>query len=189
MIQRYQSKMQRLCGQYAHFCQRVKEEKAALRNAEAETDNTLEAQKIVQEVAQAVQQKVHQQIASVVSKCLKTVFGDSAYDFRIDFVQSRGKTEAHLLFVRDGKEVDPLTASGGGVVDVTSFSLRLACLVLARPRRRLFLGLDESFKHLSEEYRPRIRELLEKLSEDFGIQFLLITHFRDLEVGKVVTLE
>jgi len=150
-------------------------------------ENTLEARRVLQAVAQSIQQMIHARIATVVSRCLSAVF-DEPYEFRIKFVQKRGKTEAELVFVRNGMEIDPLTASGGGVVDVASFALRLASLMLTRPAPRKLIVADEPFRFLSAEYRGRIREMLLELSEQMGIQFVIVTHVRELECGKVIRI-
>ena len=144
-----------------------------------------EAQELAQATAQAVQQQAHDRIAEVVSRCLEAVF-DEPYTFRIHFERKRGRTEAALRFERDGAEVDPMTASGGGVVDVAAFALRLSCLVLNNPPLRRVLILDEPFKFLSEEYRPRIRDLMLTLAKEMGVQFVLVTHIQELVAGTVV---
>jgi len=46
--------------------------------------------------------------------------------------------------------------------------------------------MDEPFRFLSEGYRPNVRELLEGLSEDLGVQIIMITHIQDLEIGNVL---
>lgn len=165
----------------------VQQEKEILDVAVHDVENTAKAQALLQLAAQAVQQKAHQQIADVVSRCLSAVFEDP-YSFKIYFDKKRGKTEARLVFVRDGMEVDPLTSSGGGVIDVASFALRLSCLLLSRPSLRKLLVLDEAFRFLSIEYRPRVVRLLELLSDEMGVQIVLITHDPQLQVGKVIEL-
>jgi len=150
---------------------------------------TLEStQKIIQTVSQSVQEKAHKQISGVVASCLESVFGDE-YSFRIDFVPKRGRTEAQLVLVNQGQDVlDPLNEDSGGVADVASFALRIACIILAKPNVRKLVVLDEPFKFVSEEYRPAIIEMIERLSEDFDIQFIMVTHISDLQIGKVVRL-
>jgi len=145
------------------------------------------AQKIAQEVSQQVQQQAHKRIADVVSRCLEVVF-DEPYAFKINFEQKRGRTEASLSFERDGNDVDPMTASGGGVIDVASFALRLACLMLSRPPVNKILILDEPFKFVSAEYRDRIHTLLETLAKEMSVQFIIVTHIDELQTGKVVRL-
>ena len=91
-----------------------------------------------------------------------------------------------MQFVKGGNLVDPMTASGGGVVDVAAFAARLARLMLSRPARRRLLVLDEPFRFVSRDLRPRVRELMEMLSSEMEVQFVLVTHDPQLAVGKVV---
>lgn len=163
-------------------CCNLKED---LDEADEHLEAVSEAQELAQHVAQAVQQKAHDQIAEVVSRCLSAVF-DEPYIFRIHFERKRGRTEARLIFERDGMEVDPMTASGGGVVDVASFALRLSCLMLNKPPLRRVLILDEPFKYVSEDYRERVRELLETLAREMKVQFVVVTHIQELKTGTVV---
>ena len=156
-------------------------------DAEDQLADTQDAHAIIQLVAQAVQQEAHSQIAGVVSRCMEAVF-DSPYEFKIDFDRKRGRTEAALTFVRGDLEIDPMTGSGGGPIDVASFALRLACLVLARPPIRRLLVIDEGFRFLSKSYRSRARALLEGLSEEMGVQIIQVTHIDELRCGKVVEL-
>lgn len=157
--------------------------------AEKDYRNAVKAQEITQQIAQATQQQAHAQIATVVGRCLDAVFGEEAYDFQIMFERKRGKTEARLVFLRDGDEIDPLEGSGGGVIDVAAFALRIAALIATRPPARRLLILDEPVKMLSKEYSERFRELLEALSEEMGIQILLITHNEEIATGKVIMIE
>lgn len=156
--------------------------------AQRRVENCTEAQRILQQVAEAVQTQANARIASVVSRCLEAVFEENAYEFRFLFEQKRGKTEATPLFVRDGYEMEPTNAAGGGCIDVAAFALRVACLVMARPALRRVLVLDEPVKHLSANYRPRFAELMLTLAKELGVQFLISTHFREFHCGKVIDL-
>ncbi len=147
-----------------------------------------EAQKIVQQVSQTIQQQAHSQIAGVVSKCLQMVFGKE-YDFKIKFERKRSKTEAKLLLLKKGHEVeDAIDEDSGGIVEVAAFALRVACLILSKPALRKVLILDEPFKCVSRNHLDKVRYMLEGLSKDFKIQFIIITHIKKLETGKVVRL-
>jgi DNA repair exonuclease SbcCD ATPase subunit len=172
---------------YKSACELAETEEATLTLTRQKLSNREESRKVFQEVSKAVQEAAHARIASVVSKCLETVF-DSPYEFHIKFETKRGRTEAQLVFLRDGIEVDPMSASGGGVVDVASFALRLACLSLSRPPLRKLLVLDEPFKFVSKDYRRQIRQLLETLADEMGFQFFFVTHIPDLQCGRIVTV-
>lgn len=163
-------------------------EKKSIKEYNEKYHAALQVQCIVQTISESVQEEVHAQISAVVSKCLTTVFGESAYEFQIAFDKKRGKTEARLIFLRDENEIDPLEASGLGVVDIASFALRLACILCSIPPLRRFVALDEPFKHLHVDLQPVAAELLLSLAEETNTQFILITHSDSLTVGKVVRL-
>lgn len=146
-----------------------------------------EAQKVAQLVAHTVQEQAHRKISSVVSRCLGAVF-DEPYEFKIIFEPKRGRTDARLVFVRDEQEIDPMTASGGGVIDVASFALRLACIMLSKPAVRRVLVMDEPFKFVSAGYVPRVRAMLEQLAAEMRVQFIFVTHVEGLKTGTVVEL-
>lgn len=176
-----------LLAEHRHADMTVNEEKEALQEAVSYVEDAEAASLLIQQLAQAVQEKAHNRIAGVVSKCLSSVF-DEPYAFDIRFERKRGRTEAELLFTRGKSEIDPMTASGGGVVDVAAFALRVACLLLSRPKLRRVLIMDEPFRFVSKHYQDRVRSMVEDLSEELGIQFILVTHNSALECGKVIEL-
>lgn len=144
------------------------------------------AAEVIRTAAVKVQQTVHDQIASVVTRCLAAVFEADAPEFRIVFEKKRGKTQARLVFVQDGKEIDPQDGDAGGLLDVAAFALRLAALRLAVPRPRQLLVLDEPFKHLDKTRQPRAAELLMALATELNVQIVLVTHSDDLKIGTVI---
>lgn len=148
----------------------------------------LDAQKVLQEAAVAVQTAAHEQIAGVVTRCLEAVFGEDAYTFHFDFDRKRGRTEATPYFLRGGMRVDPVEASGLGVVDVASFALRLACLKLIRPPVAQVLLLDEPFRFLDKRRRPKVSFLLETIASEMGVQLIVATHDETMMIGNVIDL-
>ena len=168
----------------------VREEKFNLDQAQQLLTNTEEAQSITQQVSQTIQQQAHNRIAGVVSKCLEAVFtGEDLYGFKIHFDRKRGRTEARLVLTKNGHEIDdPLDFDSGGVCEVAAFALRLSCLVLSKPRLRKVILFDEPFKSISVDYLDNVRILMGKLSEEFGVQFIVVTHIAQLETGKVIRL-
>ena len=173
---------------YNHALRDVAAARAEAIRTEVELVDIDEARQILQTVSQVIQEEAHNRIAAVVSRCLETVF-DDPYEFTINFEQKRGRTEAQLLFVKDEETLDPLTQSGGGVVDVAAFALRLACLVLSRPPVRRLLIMDEPFRFLSKDYRPAVRGLLNTLAKEMGVQFIIVTHDPEFQLGTVVEVK
>lgn len=186
----HRRKIDALLADLRHQQRRVEEETEALTEAEAKVVDCLEAQKLVQTVAETVQRKAHERIAAVVTRCLRATFGKDAYEFKIKFEQKRGKTEAVLTFVRDGREIEePTEAAGGGTVEVAALALRLACISLSRPRARKLLVMDEPLKNLNGTvYQERVARMLEALAEDTGFQFIFVSDDDWLQIGKVVEL-
>lgn len=188
-MNKYRSKLNGYLASYSHVCKKAEEEQEALEKAERRVKNTETAQKLVQEVAEYTQEMAHKQIASVVTKSIEAVFNDLGYEFKIRFSQKRGKTEAQLLFLKDGHEVDPTEGSGGGVVDVAALALRVACIVLSRPKLRRLLIADEPMKHVNgEEYQSRVGAMLETLAKEMNIQIIIATDDEWLHIGKVVAV-
>jgi DNA repair exonuclease SbcCD ATPase subunit len=162
-------------------------EKQTLRQLEQKDEALREALTIAQGVAQKVQEAAHAKIATIVSRSLEAVF-DTPYQFKINFEQKRNRTEASLTFERDGKGFDPLTSSGGGPIDVAAFALRISALLLSLPPVRRLLIMDEPLKFLSQEYRPRMAELILALAKELDLQFLITTHSLEFTAGKVIAL-
>lgn len=187
-LTRWKKVISPLLQRYSIAKENARRERKEIKRLNKEIDAIVAAQSLVQRIAAKIQQRVHKQISSVVSKCLSTVF-DDPYNFLIRFVRRRGKTEAELIFERDGLEVDPLDAAGGGVVDVAAFGLRVACVLCSQPPLRKLIVLDEPFRHLHPTLRPLAAELMMELAKELDIQFIQVTLFDELLIGKVVRIK
>lgn len=182
----YKKKIEELRRQYDVARESVRREKKALIRLDDQQADCEDALEIIQAVAETIQEQTHKQIAHVVSRCLTAVF-EEPYEFKIHFERKRNRTEVRLVLERDGLELDnPMDAAGGGVIDVAGFALRLSCLLLRRPAKRRLVVLDEPFRFLSVQYRLHIPTMLRCLAEEFDVQFLMVTHFEELETGKVI---
>jgi len=134
-----------------------------------------QAREIVREVGLKTQQQLQFHISDITSLALEAVF-PNPYELKAEFVQRRNKTECDLSFVRDGNEIDPVTASGVGAVDVASFALRIASWSMSHPRTRNTIILDEPFRFLSENYQDQASAMVKEISEKLGLQFIIVTH-------------
>jgi DNA repair exonuclease SbcCD ATPase subunit len=134
------------------------------------------AQAFLQKVAQDTQEQLKIHVEDIVQLALDAIFPDR-YAFEIQFNIAYGKTTAELVFIskQSGHIVDPMIASGGGVVDVCSFALRLACWTLSRGIDKVII-LDEPFRFLSKNLQERAGMLLKELSDKLDIQIILTTH-------------
>ena len=148
--------------------QSTKEKKRDLRRHE-------QAREVVKTVGLATQQQLQYHISDITSLALEAVFADP-YQLMAEFVQRRNKTECDLSFDREGNRVDPLTASGGGAVDVASFALRVASWSMERPKSRNVIILDEPLRFLSADHQEKASTMIKEISQKLGIQFIIITH-------------
>lgn len=152
----------------------IKEKEDEIETLTEKEINLEEASNIARLVAEQTQSELSFHISDIVSHALSSIF-EEAYKFELKFIQKRGKTEAELSFTRDGNEVDPMTACGGGVVDIASFALRLAMLMLQKHKAPVLI-LDEPFRFVSADYQEKAGLLLKELSHKLGIQIIMVTH-------------
>ena len=138
------------------------------------------AQAFLQKVAQDTQQHLKFQIEDIVNLALETCF-PGEYTFEILFEISRGKTNAELVFLdqKTGRQIDPMNASGGGVVDLTTFALRIACYALEHNTDNVIV-LDEPFRFLSRDLQERAGEILKTLSNKMNLQIIMVSHISEI---------
>lgn len=166
-------------GQREQIRKTIKDTKETIKKLKSTLANQEKAREIIREVGLITQQQLQVHITDIVSLALEAVFPDP-YTFEVDFVERRNRTECDLFFCRNGERVNPITASGGGVVDIASFALRVASWSMASPHFRNTLVLDEPFRYLSVEMLPQAGKMLKQLSEELGLQIIMITHSEEL---------
>lgn len=157
---------------------RIKELNIDLTTTETFLENCQKARTIVQIVAQSTQTKVEYHISNLVSMALASVFPEP-YEFALRFVQRRNKTEADLIFVKDGNEGDPVDISGGGALDVASFALRVAIWSIKPTRNTLIL--DEPGKFISRDLQEKFSSMIKHLSTKLGLQFIIVSHVPEIQ--------
>jgi DNA repair exonuclease SbcCD ATPase subunit len=134
---------------------------------------------IVRHVAQETQKQLEYRISELVSLAMYSVF-DSPYEFELDFVQRRNRTEADIWFSRGGNLIKPVDASGGGAVDVAAFALRVALWNLAMPKTAPIIILDEPLKWLKGGSLPeKGAQMMQELSDRLHLQLIIISHIPD----------
>lgn len=149
------------------------EKKTEKEEADSKYANTVKAREIVQIVAEQTQKQIEFQISNLVSTALASVFPDP-YEFKLSFVQRRNKTECDLLFIKNGKECDPFSATGGGAIDIANFALRVAIWSIKKTRN-VFI-LDEPFRFVSIDLQEKCSAMLKEISEKLGLQVIMISH-------------
>lgn len=138
------------------------------------------AKGIVLEVAKKTQEDIGKRVSELVDLALSAIF-DDPYKFGIEFVQRSDGSDANLWFVRGENKVHPLSASGGGVVDVAALALRFALWSLNKSAPCFIL--DEPFRNLSADKHEQAGMLLKELSSRLGLQIIMVSHNPDVISG------
>lgn len=189
-LTQYRKRINKLLPEYRRVRRTLALEIMKRQEYSKEFTNAQEAQNVLLAIANEIQVSMQKQVCDLVSRCLSAVF-DEPYTFKLKFERKRNKTEARIIFIRGDLELeDPEDESGIGVLDVASFALRLAGLMLTKPKKRRLIVMDEPFKFLhSPIYLERLKTLLETLATELQVQFIIVTQLEELQIGTVVDLE
>ena len=140
----------------------------------------------LQKVADFETEKVKNKIEKIINFGLQSVF-DNGMSFKIVPEIKRNQVEMgfkleETLSTGEVVQSDLLDSHGGGIVNLVSFLLRLVVLLFSPNNFQKIMVLDESFNNISVDYREKVSDLLKRLSEKLGIQFILITHFHEFSL-------
>ena len=173
--QELRNKLEQSKGKKAQITQSITTLAQEVKDKKRDLVRHEQAREVIRIVGLSTQSQLQFHISDIVSMALDAVFPDP-YQMKVEFVQRRNKTECDLSFVRGGMQIDPMTASGVGTVDVATFALRIASWTMMRPRTRNTIILDEPMRFLSAEYQERASVMIKEISQKLGIQFIIITH-------------
>lgn len=168
-------RFERLKGRKDQIREDIKTFKKQKKNIKKQALLHEQAKLILTEVGLKTQKQIQFHISDITSLALEAVF-EEPYKLILDFVQRRNKTECDIYFERDGQRVDPISASGGGTVDIAAFALRIASWTLHTPRLRNTIIMDEPMRFVSKEYREQASLMIKEISKQLGIQFIIVTH-------------
>lgn len=151
-------------------------EQATLAKLEVQAVHISQAAVIIRIVAQQTQEQFTWHINDMVGAAVSAVMPNSGYRFSLEFIQRRGVTEADILLTDyQGNKIRPKDSEGGGLAQVVAFSLRICLWSLSRKGRPVFI-MDEPFSFLhSCDAHSRISQLLQMISERFGLQVIMVT--------------
>ena len=179
-VEQIEKEIQQQIGARNTLVKQVKGTCSQLQSKKQEKKDIVQATEIIQCVAQLTQKELEYHISEVVTLALQAVF-PRPYKLILKFVLRRNRTEADILLEdEEGNQVSPMDATGGGVVDIASFALRIALWTLSKPRLRNTIILDEPFRFLSSDLQNKAGAMLRELSNKLKIQFIIITHEEQL---------
>lgn len=171
----YSDKLQELNALRNSYTVSLNERKERKDEIEKQLSVLIKSQEFVQEIAKKVQSQLSSSIDSIVNLGLSSVFPD--YDFEMEYVSNRGKTEVQFNLKNKDTVIDPMFQCGGGLVDVLCFCLRIAVYSISNVNTCIIL--DEPFRFISKNLRNNIAELLHVISEKLNIQIIEVTHITE----------
>ena len=148
-----------------------------------------QAQTFLQNVAKETQNKLSYHISEFVSSALETIWEEDAYSFELKFVEKRNKTEVEMYLLDDNGKINLKDLNeirtGGGILDVCAFALRISLWSLQKSKERLMI-FDQPFTNLDNEHLPLANKLLKEVNEKLGIQIIIINHSILLNEGNKI---
>lgn len=179
MLTNLKNKLEQKKGQSKQLQQLQSETKYKLKTIKRELINAEKAQIIIQEVSKIIQNQIKIHIEDIVSYALNSIF-EEKYNFILEFINRRNKTECDIYIEKDGLKLNPMTDNGGGVIDIISFTCKLALWNLQKGNKNNTFILDEPCKFISRDLQSKVGELFKKLSEKLNIQFIIVSHISEI---------
>lgn len=177
-----------LTGERKLLTRQAQDEAIKLSHLQDEEQHIAKARVVIQQVAEETQRHLERRLSVLVSMALAAVFEDP-YELSVKFEQKRGRTECQLQFIRNGKALDPMTASGGGVKDVAAFAARAAFWSLEKKGRAVMI-LDEPFCYLHGiQQQQNVTDMLQELSQKLGMQMIIVSDQSDIVGDKTFDIK
>ncbi len=151
--------------------------------AESSQKAHIEALPISIQIGQAYRELALGEVQSLVSQALTAVF-ERPYECKLTQVVKRGQPEVSITVVDSGREMDPVTSMGGGILDVISLALRVVVWTLMPNRTDGVIILDEPARLVNSETSVKnLSSLLKLLSKSLSVQFIVVTNRPALSTG------
>lgn len=186
-IQLFRNEVEKRKGQLGLLKAQVLDKTKRVDGLLYEVEVSTKARWVLAETARISQGQLTEYIESIVTMAIRSVY-DRPFRFIVDFRINRNKSECYLM-VYEGEEKSreemvaeaffPEDEEGGGLLDIISLALKVVLWSLENPRSRATLLEDEPMKNLGS-LRPLAVKLLKRMSQDLGIQYLIITHEDEL---------
>lgn len=172
-VENYKVKINKSRGKLESLVSRQKKISKDLKELDTYQKTLEEAQTFIQMIANSTQEQLKFHLTDIVNLCINTCFPDVVFD--IDFDIKNNRTIARLVYRINGNEVDPMEASGGGLVDLTAFALRIALFNIGHTDNVIIF--DEPLKWLQpKELQVEAFKIMKELSTKIGIQFILVAN-------------
>jgi hypothetical protein len=132
--------------------------------------------KLMEYVASYAQSIIHEKIDRIVTAALQVVYQNADIKFCTNIDRTGDRMDAEFVIkIGDTPLPGPLLDStGGGMLDVAAFTMRLAVVSILRVKGPIIM--DEPFRHVDADAMVRLAAFVRRLSDDLGIQLIIVTH-------------
>lgn len=167
------SKIENFIKKYEFFIEEVNKLKIKINELDEEINKYNQSIEWVQTKKINILSSILTELQFICNFVVKEIFGNE-YEFIIEIDEDSQRKQINFLIKKNNEKFDPKYELGGGVIDLLSFCLRIAIWSL-NPTKNIIL-LDEPFKFLSKDKQQLIPILLQKLSNELKLQFIIVTH-------------
>jgi len=133
----------------------------------------------VARLGMATQEDINKVIEELVTQALQAVFGPQFF-FKVTNAIKRNQAETTFSVLEDGHPLDLEEESGGGMMDLVALCLRVVLWAIKSPRTSPVIILDEPLKFLDGVRLEAAGEMICRLSNMLGLQFIIVSHVDQL---------
>lgn len=158
-----------------HYQEMVAEANANLKQAIEDLGTAKCGRDTVARLGMATQEDINSVIEELVTQALQAVFGPLFF-FKVKNEIKRNQAETYFSVMENGHLLDMEDESGGGLMDLVALCLRVVLWAINTPRTAPVIILDEPLKFLDGVRLEQAGQMICKLSEMLGIQFIIVSH-------------
>lgn len=175
---KFSQKVGELKGEYNTLKDQQEKSRLLITQLKDDEETYTKAVELLSMVQKVTRDKIKEGFETIVTHALNYIFESNEYKFVLDF-NRRGNLQTLDFNVKTPEKdeaLDLLDTSGGGVINIVSFALRIVLMEVCSPKINGFVMLDETFANLSAEYQPLASAFLEEINKRFKRQIIMITH-------------
>lgn len=164
-------------GQRDTVLKRIAELQTKIKEHETHSVEITKGSLFLQSLSDETRKQILGSISSIVTDALQKI-KDPNLEFRMLLSTERNQidVEFKIFDKAANQEYDVLNSCGGSIADIITFPLRISLLLKWSPALAPILILDENFKFVSVQDQEALAEFVRQVSEQLGIQTILVTH-------------
>lgn len=169
-----------LKGNIDNISESIEKNNQILDDCQQNIINHQKALEILNYVQQSTQENLKETFETIVTYALRYIY-DKELDFKLKFDRrgNLGTLDFGILSDEVTDILDLVDCEAGGIIDILALALRITLIESTQTSN--FIVFDESFKHLSSEYRPKASLFLSELNKKLNKQIIMISHAQEFK--------